>query len=97
MSKRKPSSIKGKTLRQILLVAAGQVSQECYSTIPVLCPECLLQGLHWPLSAGWSHFPYNRQILGHLGRFGQASVTFNFNLQLLGVNFLHSIILVLII
>ena len=29
MSKRKPSSIKGKTLRQILLVAAGQVSQEC--------------------------------------------------------------------
>ena len=58
-----------------------------YSTIPVLCPECLLQGLHWPLSAGWSHFPCNRQILGHLGRFGQASVTSNFNLQLLGVNF----------
>ena len=58
-----------------------------YSTIPVLCPECLLQGLHWPLSAGWSHFPYNRQILGHLGRFGQASVTSNFNLQLLAVNF----------
>ena len=63
-----------------------------YSTIPVLCPECLLQGLHWPLSEGWSHFPYNRQILGHLGRFGQASVTSNFNLQLLGVNFLHSCI-----
>ena len=57
-----------------------------YSTIPVLCPECLLQGLHWPLSAGWSHFPYNWWILGHLGRVGQASVTSNFNLQLLGAN-----------
>ena len=66
-----------------------------YSTIPVL--YVLNVSSKAAALCRLVTFPYNRQILGHLGRFGQASVTSNFKLQLLGINFLHSCISIIII
>ena len=71
-------------------LAAPRFSMACNQTLcrrstPVLHPECLLQGLHWPLSADWS--PTTGRFWAIWAGLVKASVTSNFNLQLLGVLF----------